>query len=89
MKQVFHFTCTSHTSLLSLKINQILYLISLSSTGFAVESEDDKRVPETNGQQRNMICGTEKDKHKSKNHRTAGKASYAYSKVLNKSTAVS
>ena len=56
-------------------------IISLYSTGFAVENEDDKKIPETNGQQRNMICGTEKDKHKSKNHRTAGKVSYAYSKI--------
>ena len=42
------------------------------SSGFALETEEDSTVKDENGQERAMSCGTEKGKHKSKNHRTAG-----------------
>jgi len=42
------------------------------SSGFAIENEDDQTVKDESGLQRKLHCGTEKSKHKSKNHRTAG-----------------
>ena len=44
----------------------------LPSTGFGIPSIDDDTVMDEEGKKRRINCGTEKCKHKSKNHRTAG-----------------
>ena len=49
----------------------ILLYISCSS-GFGVVSTEDDVVMNEKGEKRKISCGTEKGKHKSKNHRTAG-----------------
>ena len=46
--------------------------VSSYSCGFAIENEDDT-FTEHDGNKRSLKCGTEKAKHQSKNHRTAGK----------------
>lgn len=43
-----------------------------SSSGFAIEVVEDNVIVDDRGQQRTMRCGTEKSKHRAKNHRTAG-----------------
>lgn len=42
------------------------------STGFGIPLIDDDTVTDEEGNKRRINCGTEKCKHKSKNHRTAG-----------------
>lgn len=42
------------------------------SSGFGIPSIDDDSVTDEEGKKRKISCGTEKSKHKSKNHRTAG-----------------
>ena len=42
------------------------------SSGFAVEVVEDNVIVDDRGQPRTMTCGTEKSKHRAKNHRTAG-----------------
>ena len=42
------------------------------SSGFGVESSKDNMVAFDDGTKRQLVCGTEKGKHKCKNHRTAG-----------------
>ncbi|XP_015777265.1 PREDICTED: uncharacterized protein LOC107355240 [Acropora digitifera] len=42
------------------------------SSGFVEEVVEDNVIVEDRGQQRTMTCGTEKSKHRAKNHRTAG-----------------
>lgn len=46
--------------------------IQIVSSGFGEESSEDNVVKDDGGGQRKIKCGTEKGKHKSKNHRTAG-----------------
>ena len=38
-----------------------------------MENEQDNTTTGPNGKERKISCGTEKGKHKAKNHRTAGK----------------
>jgi len=47
-------------------------ILTYFSSGFAAEDTLDGMVPETNGAFRGLRCGTEKEKHKCKNFRTAG-----------------
>ena len=42
------------------------------STGFAEHNDGDNVVETENGLKRKLSCGTEKDKHKPKNHKSAG-----------------
>lgn len=44
----------------------------LCSSGFGVTSNEDNVVTDEKGNKQKMDCGTEKGKHCSKNHRTAG-----------------
>ncbi|XP_044181754.1 uncharacterized protein LOC114956987, partial [Acropora millepora] len=44
----------------------------VSSSGFAIENVDDCLVQDSSGKKRQLVCGTEKGKHKCKNYRTAG-----------------
>lgn len=37
-----------------------------------MENEQDNTTTEPDGRKRKILCGTEKGKHKAKNHRTAG-----------------
>lgn len=48
-------------------------LIKFCSCGFAIESAEDITISDQTGKKRTLSCGTEKGKHQSKNHRTAGK----------------
>ena len=43
------------------------------SNGFAMESEEDNTIIEEDGKTRNLVCGTEKGRHVTKNNKTAGK----------------
>lgn len=43
------------------------FICFMHSSGFAVETQLDNKIPEGNGNQRKIICGTETG-----NHRTAG-----------------
>lgn len=47
-------------------------IINYCSSGFGVVSSEDDVVTDDKGNKRKINCGTEKGKHKSKNHRTAG-----------------
>lgn len=38
-----------------------------------MESEDDNTIIEDSGKTRKLVCGTEKGRHVTKNHKTAGK----------------
>ena len=53
----------------------ILHYISCGS-GFGVVSTEDDVVMNEKGEKRKINCGTEKGKHKSKNHRTAGTSTF-------------
>lgn len=46
--------------------------IYVHSSGFGIEHEEDTIVSNSDGTRRKLSCGTEKGKHKCKNHRTAG-----------------
>ena len=50
----------------------IHYSTVVCSSGFAVETEEDQIIKGNTRKQRKISCGTEKGRHKSKNHRTAG-----------------
>lgn len=50
----------------------MLLLYIHCSSGFGVVSTEDDVVMDEKGEKRKINCGTEKGKHKSKNHRTAG-----------------
>lgn len=45
---------------------------TVKNSGFGVESSEDNMVAADDGTKRQLGCGTEKGKHKCKNHRTAG-----------------
>lgn len=46
--------------------------VTIKDSGFGVVSTEDDVVMDEKGEKRKINCGTEKGKHKSKNHRTAG-----------------
>ena len=41
-----------------------------TSKGFGIKYTEDEVVADKTGLKRKLVCGTEKGKHKSKNHRT-------------------
>ena len=53
-------------------LTMTLCILIFVSSGFAAEDTQDRVVPESNGAFRGLQCGTEKEKHKCKNFRTAG-----------------
>ncbi|KAJ7362131.1 hypothetical protein OS493_013222 [Desmophyllum pertusum] len=52
--------------------NEPTAVSSMKNSGFGVVSSEDDVVTDDKGNKRKINCGTEKGKHKSKNHRTAG-----------------
>lgn len=57
--------------------------VSSYSCGFAIQSEEDTAITEHDGNKRSLKCGTEKAKHQSKNHRTAGNFKLILHRELN------